>query len=225
MDAQTFFDIAVIGSYFFLTAACFIGFIRFKSLGNDQLILLLLLAISVAVELVGRILWKFSLGNLFLYHFYSIAEFTLLGTLYKRNLTGVVKSVYSTSIIALFIIFAVVNTIFFQRLKEFNSNVTFAESLLLIVWALLYFYKLLRDMEHRQLQRVPMFWINMSVLTYFSGAFLLFHVANELFTFPKEEIAILWGTHALFNIVHYFLYGIALWVKPEGFPISKDSTS
>lgn len=119
------------------------------------------------------------------------------------------------SVMALFVMFALINTLFFQSLEEFNSHVTFVESLSLIVFAILYFYKMLRALEHRRLERVPMFWINMSVLTYFSGALILFHVANELIPLPLEERGAIWGTHAVFNIVHYFLYGVALWVKPE----------
>lgn len=217
MTVTDFFEKAALAVHILMVGAIVMGLVKVKSRTGDQLLLLSLIIISGLVELIGRMLWQKSMNNLFLYHFYTIIEFLLLGALYARNLAGLIKPFYMKVLIAAFVMFAVANTIFFQSLKEFNSNVTFVESLLLIVLSLAYFYKLLRDMNHRKLERVPMFWINMSVLTYFSGALLLFHVTNELFTFPKEEIAMLFSTHALFNIVHYLLYGIALWVKPETF--------
>jgi hypothetical protein len=60
-----------------------------------------------------------------------------------------------------------------------------------------------------------MFWINISVLTYFSGAFVLFHVANDLIPEPLKIRGVIWGVHSLFNIVHYSLYAVALWIVPE----------
>jgi hypothetical protein len=85
----------------------------------------------------------------------------------------------------------------------------------MIVLAMIYFYKLLRDLKHKNLERVPMVWINMSVLTYFSGALMLFYVSNELANMPPEDRVVVWGTHAVFNVVHYALYAVALLVKAE----------
>jgi hypothetical protein len=215
VNAQDFFEKALLVNYASIAGAFVSGVIRRRSLDSNQRLLFMLVACVLLTEVIGRILWSLGTNNLFLYHFYSVVEFILLGTVYARNLQGLIKPVYLYALIASFVLFAVINTVFFQGLTEFNSHVTFVESLLLIGLALAYFYKLLRDTEHRKLERVPTFWINMSVLTYFSGAFLLFHVANELIAFPAEERTALWGTHALFNVVHYLLYAIALWVKPE----------
>jgi len=214
MSSTLFFEITRGIFHLLLILAVVIGTIRFRKLSFDQRILLCLLACTLVAEAVSVLLWHFKMNNNFVYHVYSVFEVFFLGTLYIRNLQGLLPAVYLKACIGLLGVFAMVNTLFFQSLKEFNSNVTFVESLLLIILSTLYFYKLLRDLEHRKLEREPMFWINMSVLTYFSGALLLFHVANELLSLPEEERAAIWGTHALFNIIHYLLYGIALWVKP-----------
>src|SRR5688572_21354148 len=215
MSSTVFFEITRAIFHVLLVSALIVGFIRFGKLNFDQRILVCLLAGTLVVEVVSVLLWWLKMNNNFLYHGYSVFEVLLLGSLYSRNLRGLVQPVYVKLCIGLLCTFALANTLFFQSLKEFNSNVTFIESLLLIILSILYFYKLLRDLEHRKLEREPMFWINMSVLTYFSGALLLFHVANELISFPEGERAAIWGTHALFNIVHYLLYGMALWVKPQ----------
>lgn len=198
----------------FLALALVIGLFRFKKFTGDQRLLYYLVVTASVAELLSEILWRLKMNNLFLNHFYAVAEFYILGFLYARHLDGLIKSVYIRGLMLIFVLFAVINAIFLQELNTFNSNVTFAESLLLLLMAMLYFYKLLRYLEHQELQLVPMFWINMSVLTYFSGALMLFHVANELIPLPKDEIEAIWGTHAVFNIVHYGLYTVALWIKP-----------
>jgi hypothetical protein len=215
MDTSLFFEKMVLACYVILSGAVLIGVLRFKTLNNDQRILFFLLILTSLVQLSSTILWKYKMNNLFLYHFYTVAEFLLLGVLYAKHLNGLVKTTFMQGLMFAFVILALINTLFFQSLNEFNSNITFTESLLMIVFSVLFFYKLLRDLQHRKLERVPIFWINMSVLTYFSGALILFHVSNELISIPKEEREIVWGTHAVFSLVHYFLYAVALWVKQE----------
>jgi hypothetical protein len=205
-----FFDTALVLNYVSIVSAFAVGVFRWKSQNRDQHLLMLLLCLVLLTEVAGKILWHLGKNNLFLYHFYCVGEFTLLALLYERNLVGLIESFYIRMLIGIFVSFAVVNTLFYQPLTEFNSNTTFVGSLLLIILSMLYFYKLLRDLEHRKLERVPMFWINMSVLSYFSGALMLFHVANELIPLPEEERTAIWGTHSVFNIVHYVLYAIAL---------------
>ncbi|MDJ1506578.1 hypothetical protein [Xanthocytophaga agilis] len=126
-----------------------------------------------------------------------------------------IKSVYVLAVMIAFALFAIINTVFFQSLKQFNSHTIFVECILLIVLAILYFYKELRDLENRHLERVPMFWINASVLTYFSGSLVLFYVANDLISESMKTKGVIWGTHALFNIVHYILYAIALLIRNQ----------
>jgi hypothetical protein len=214
VSTAVFFSTAVLTGQGFLALALLVGLFRFKRLAYEQRLLYYLVVTASAAELLSEILWRLKVNNLFLNHFYAVAEFSILGMLYARHLDGLIKPIYIRGVVLAFGLLALINVIFFQGLETFNSNVTFAESLLLILLAMLYFYKLLRYLEHRVLQHVPMFWINMSVLTYFSGALILFHVANELIPLPKDEIEAIWGTHALFNIVHYALYVVALWVKP-----------
>jgi len=215
MKSQFFFEASRAIAFLLILMSIVIGFTKVKRLSNDQQILLALLIIVLAVESFSLIPWSFGVNNFYIYHFYSVVEFLLLGSLYKKHLDGLIKSIYTLVLMIAFVTFALINALFFQSLNEFNSNVTFTECLLLIILSILYFYKLLRDLDHKKLERVPMFWISMSVLTYFSGALILFHVANELIPIPQEERVAVWGTHALFNVVHYFLYGVALSIAPE----------
>lgn len=214
MELTSLFETAVLIGQCIVALCVLIGILRFKALNTEQRILFILIALTGLVELASRILWMNKISNLFLYHIYAVVEFSLLSILYTRHLKGLIKPVFIEVVIVGFILFAILNSIFFQSLRQFNSNVTFIECLLLIILSILYFYKLLRDLNHKKLEYEPMFWISMSVLTYFSGALILFHVANDLIPIPEKERVAVWGVHALFNIVHYLLYAVALFVNP-----------
>lgn len=218
MKNLSFFEAARSIFHFILVVDLAVGTLTFRKLIFDQKILYYLMICVAVEELVTVSLWKLKRNNNFVYHFYAVAELLLLGTLYAAHLKTWIKPVYMRTLFVLFVLFAVLNALFFQSLREFNSNVIMVSSLLLIMLALLYSYKLLHDLDHHPLKQVPMFWINMSVLTYFAGAFLLFNVVNDLVPQPLKERQVVWGVHAVFNIVHYLLYGIALWVTPSKSP-------
>lgn len=213
MSTRNFSEVTLYLGYALLGISLLIGCLRFRRLSNDQFTLWLLVVFAAVTELISRVLWSFKVSNLFLYHIYCVAEFSLLIILYRRNLKGLIHPHFFTSLIAAFILFAVVNTLFFQNLRQFNSNVMFVECLVLIILSILYFFKELRDLEHRNLEKVPMFWINASVITYFSGTLVLFYAVNDLIPVPLKDQGIVWGVHALFNIFHYGLYSVALGIK------------
>lgn len=215
MNPQTLFETIEWINYSSMLVALIIGIVRLKTVNRDQLTLLILIGLVTIVEIVGRILWYSSTNNLFLYHFYSVAEFLLLGSLYKKQLSYLISAKYFNLIFLAFVLFAVINTLFFQSLKQFNSNVTLTESLLLIVFSILYFYKELHYLENPNLAKVPMFWINAAIITYFSGSLVLFHVANDLIPVPMKEMGVVWGVHAIFNMIQYTLFAVALAVKVE----------
>lgn len=215
MEIDFFFRNSLYVGYLSLAISVIIGLVRLKKLNGDQQLLLILIGLVILVEISSRILWYLSTNNLFLYHFYAVIEFLLLATLYNKHIHRLIKPMYMFIIMTSFVLFAIINTAFFQSLKQFNSHVTFVECILLIVFAILYFYKELRDLENRHLERIPMFWINASVITYFSGSLVLFYVANDLIPESMKVKGVVWGTHALFNIVHYALYAVALLVKNQ----------
>ncbi|MDJ1485702.1 hypothetical protein QNI19_35065 [Cytophagaceae bacterium DM2B3-1] len=215
MENFVFLEITRWIVHLLILACILIAILRFRTLQFEQKIVFYLLSITLPVELVSVWLWKVHINNNFIFHFYTVAEFLLLAIIYRKHLNTLIKSVHVLAVMIAFVLFAVINTVFFQSLKQFNSHTIFVECILLIVLAILYFYKELRDLENRHLERVPMFWINASVITYFSGSLVLFYVANDLISESMKTKGVIWGTHALFNIVHYVLYAIALLIRNQ----------
>jgi len=197
----------------FVPAVIFL--VRSKVLDTVQKKLAILVLVTLLVEVISRILWYKKINNLPIYHFYAVIEFLLILNIYKEPLRKVLDTKYLVIIGLGFTGFAILNAIFFQDLFTFNSNVTTLMGLLVVVFALSYFYALLKEVRYGALETNPMFWINSGFLIYFSSNLILFYMNNSLFKEVSEASLILWGLHAIVNIVLTIFYTIALWVRPK----------
>jgi hypothetical protein len=175
---------------------------------------ILLVAIFV-VEAIANVLWYRKENNLPIYHFYSIVECLLIINLYKDALKDVFSKHFFTILGLTFTIFAIVNMIFFQALTTFNSNVTTVLGFLVIFLCLCYFYALLKEETYSPLEKKPMFWINAGFLIYFSSNLILFFINNSMFTKADAVSYLVWGLHAVVNIILILFFTIAIWIHPN----------
>ncbi|WP_109436403.1 hypothetical protein [Aquimarina sp. AU119] len=213
--SRTLFEYLTFGAFIFLFAPLIVSIFKFISFNFLQKRLLLLILVTVLVEVISRILWYKQVNNLPVYHFYTVIEFLLIINVYRFELSKVFSKLFFIIISIGFVIFAIINTLFFQNLTTFNSNVTTLLGLIVIFFALSYFYALLKEVKYRTLESNPMFWINSGFLIYFSSNLILFYMNNTLFKGVTEASLILWGLHAIVNIVLTIFYTIALWVNPK----------
>ncbi|AXT52137.1 hypothetical protein D1818_15295 [Aquimarina sp. BL5] len=188
---------------------------RFKKLNKVQIRLLYLLGLVLIVEFVSNMLWRQKINNLPLYHFYAVIEFLLIINIYRKVLSGIFSKNFFVILGVGFGIFSLANTLFFQDLYTFNSNVTTLMGLLVIFFSLSYFYALLKEVKYSALETNPMFWINSGFLIYFSSNLILFFINNNMFKGSTEASYLVWGLHAIVNIVLTIFYTIALWVNPK----------
>jgi len=82
---------------------------------------------------------------------------------------------------------------------EFNSISRSTEGVLLIVHSTIYFSKLFKEKKIKKLEAEPSVWLNIAVLVYFSGSFLLFGFSNLLLSMNSYEIKEIWGIHAIIS--------------------------
>jgi hypothetical protein len=163
--------------------------------------------ISLLAIIVGTVLHK---PNLFLLHIYTIFDFILLTLIFKPVLGARLTRFLTIA----FSLFAATNSIFFEHLRTENVLNRSLSALILMFYALSFFTKTLREMKIQKLENEPLFWISIGVLFYNAGSFFIF-----LFSHYLTPIQDLWytyfGIHAIFTILLYVCYTIALWVQPK----------
>lgn len=214
MITKQFISSLLLVPYYFIGLTLIVGISRFNSLVRTQHLLFILVCITAITEIASRILWSHKMNNLPLYHFYAVIEFLLLSSIYKRKLKIYNANKWMVYCMIIVVLFAVINAVFLQNLFEFNSNFLTVSSGCLIVFSILYFIQLLNEPKYYKLERNSMFWINAGVLVYFTSSMILFHVSNLLIPETLKVRGLAWGIHALFNVIHYISFSIALWVKP-----------
>ncbi len=214
MNKELFENLSLISS-FIAVIPLLLAIFNLKKLSKIQTKLVYILVIVLVVESISSILWNQKINNLPLYHFYTVIEFLLIINIFMTALSGVFSKLFFLIVSIVFIVFAIVNTLFFQDLYTFNSNATSVLGILVIFFALSYFYALLKEMKYNALETNPMFWISSGFLIYFSSNLILFYINNSLFKGSTEASYLVWGLHAIINIVLTIFYTIAIWVKPK----------
>lgn len=141
---------------------------------------------------------------------YRIFEFiTLLYVYYTIWKNGKNRIVYISFALAYSLFF--IAELSFNSQKQLNSYSITLTSLVFIYFSVRYFYLLMRDLPTDQIQRLPMFWVNTGVLTYFAGGLFLFAMRNYVITVFNDNQTTYWSFHNFLNIVKNLLFAVALW--------------
>lgn len=210
MHKDVSFFLADVSSYIGLIPG-FLAFFRLKNSLPEYRQLAVLVWVGTLINLFATFIGVFlHKPNLFLLHIYTIFDFILLTLIFKP----VLNPRLTRFLIIGFPLFATINSIFFEHLKTENVLNRSLSALILMFYALSFFTKTLREMKILNLEKEPMFWISIGVLFYNAASFFIF-----LFSYYLTANRNLWftyyGIHAIFTILLYICYTIALWVQPK----------
>ncbi|WP_108804739.1 hypothetical protein [Aquimarina sp. Aq107] len=214
MTKEVFENITLV-AFILLFLPLVVAIVRYKFLNSSQRKLSILVLCIVIVEITSRLLWYKKINNLPVYHFYIIIEFILIIYIYRDELSRLFPKLFFAILSIGFTIFSIGNTLFLQDINTFNSNATTLLGIIVIFLSLSYFYALLKEVKYSALETNPMFWINAGFLIYFSSNLILFFINNNMFQGSTEASYLVWGLHAIVNIVLTIFYTIALWVSPK----------
>jgi hypothetical protein len=109
-----------------------------------------------------------------------------------------------------YVLFATTNLLFIQK-TSINSYSLIFQAIVVILYALYYFYWLLRELPTTQLQRLPMFWINSAYIIYYSGNLFLFVFTSYLVNVLNNNLLVYWTLHNVLGIIEGLMIIVALW--------------
>jgi hypothetical protein len=172
-------------------------------------ILLYLLASMVttllAVSLVRLAGYR---NNLFLFHFFTPVEYILLATLYYQSLKGRrIKKLVLLSI-PLFIAYSVFSSVAIQKFSSNNSSTIIIESILMILWSLLFLREVLLYQEVMNLTQFAMFWITVGILFYFTGNLVIEGMLDYMIRHSMELARRIYRFSYLFSYLLFILFSV-----------------
>jgi len=198
----------LIYSSFAVIVPFFAGIIRFRKLEQPLRYLAILIFFDFATEAAGHVLFFLKLSNQFLWPIFIPIEFGLLAWIYRYELRGMIVNRLIPLLIILFTVYVFVDWI---KAKEGGLSAIphFIEGVLILFFVLCYYYKNLKTVV-MHLERQPMFWLSTGLFIYFSADSVIFIFSNYIQAFSEHFNNQVWLIHALFNILLYVFYTLAL---------------
>jgi hypothetical protein len=188
-----------------------ISVIHYRHLNELLRPLFILFVISGVIEITNKVHLEIGVNNLYIFHIFTVLEFTLISLFYSRFFKRYFNSILIKIPIILFLGVCVVDYAIngFKFIDSFSISI---ESIVLIFYSLLLFYLVLKNLVFDNLLAAPVFWINTAILVYFSGNLVLFVFSNYMMANSNNTHFILWALiHSFLNIVYNILLSFGFW--------------
>lgn len=179
--------------------------------------ILLLTLLSFISNFIMAVLWLNVMNNMYIGNIYVLLETSIFFVIYKKNLGKLFSIAFFVSIVSIFYLSFLLN-LYVQGFYEINSYTRTLESMIMIFFALSYFYKTMQTLDSDNLIKEPMFWLNSGVLLYFSANVFVFVFSNFVSKYSIDTNIIIWAIHSIFYALFFIMLSTALWVVPQHKP-------
>jgi hypothetical protein len=190
MSVELVIGVAVVQTILSALIAIF-SFYKYRQRDRLMILVGLLFSFSFAFNVFQFLALKFGanitmniIGDV-----YEIIFFILAGVIYdcatNQQLRRTIM-IFS----GLFLIGSIMNLLFGQ--KDLASITKLASNLMLLVYCVAYFFKLMRDLPAIHVHRLPMFWINSAFLLYSAGTVFLFAFIEYVINAYADKVASFW---------------------------------
>lgn len=190
----------------------------YKRLPKELKIFSWFLLVTGLIQLLSLILALQSINNMPLLHLYVALGFSFLCWFYATVLRQFIDRRIVLVSGLLFLLFTLVNSIFFQDIFTFNSNALTIESILIIILSLSTFMLFLNDAmtEGRRELSTSLNWINSGLFIYYVSNLLIYYFGSVITrSFSQSLNLYTWVFHSFFSVVMYLCFFIGLWKRPK----------
>ena len=184
-----------------LSAVIFVAcFYKFQARSKTIRLIGLLFFASFLASGIGLKFYPNETGSV-----YDLVSILILTLIFNHVTSGKFNKLFFT-FTAIYLIFGISNLIFLQK-SGIASYTKLFSSLLIIFYAIIYFYRLMVELPTVHLQRLPMFWFNSGFLLYYAGNVFVFAFMSYLVEVLKDDLILYGGFHNM------------LWIITEGLVI------
>lgn len=171
----------------------------------------IILGASLLVEILGHIgYWVFRVNMNFLSMIFEFVIVALYYIFYSQKISSSKALLTMKLLLAGFVVFHLTSVII--KGPHNTHDITGAlRSMILVIYSLMFFYNLMKDLPTQLVTRLPMFWINASVLLYYSTILIISILAEYIVNVLKGDIILTWMVHNFMGVVHYSMIAIGLW--------------
>jgi len=113
--------------------------------------------------------------------------------------------------VVVYLILAVLNAIFFQPPHVIATYTLVMQCAVLISFSVTFFFILRKELPRQVYIALPIFWINLAVIVYYSALLPIYMVTDYIYITLKLSIIPLWMVHNSVGVVYYIFLAIGLW--------------
>lgn len=202
-------------SILFIYLAFFIGILRYKYFSKELKTFFYFVAFGVFTESYTKFHQHFIMKQTTpIGHFYFPIAFLILFFFYYQLLNKFIKPIYFFIVIGVYEVYCIINPILIQGLFEYSSLVGAIGALLVFIFSVVYFIKVMSEAKIEKLSHEPLIWINTALLIYYSFNFFYFSLYNLRVIASIEMAKLVTGFFGVFNLLFYLIITV-------GFAISK----
>lgn len=170
---------------------------------NKYVILLLALWLLTSATAIGLTYYAGIKNNLFIFHITTPLEYLIISLLYRDAFVNTaIKKMISISI-PFFILGSIVLSVFIQSIQSNNSYVVILESIILIIFSLLFLREVLLLQQVMILHRFPMFWISVGIMFCYTGNLITEGMMNYM---VRQSMELAMRTYRFSFIFKYLLF-------------------
>jgi hypothetical protein len=174
------------------------------------------LLLQTVLNTTANILQHFyDLPNLYLYHTNCILSFLILSGYFMELLSFRFARPVLLLVIGLFLVFVVIDIIFWEGLDSFNSNSYSVASFIIIAYCLLYYYQKLTNPATMSIFKSRDFYYVTGLLTYFTSCFFIFVSYRKLTQENVANLGLVWRIHNVVFLIMCLYILIGFLCKPS----------
>jgi hypothetical protein len=186
--------------------AFLLGFYLYKRFPREIKILYYFVALGAVTEIYNKIHINYILKNSMpIGHFYYPLAIILLGIFYIQILKGFLKPAWIIVTISAYVTYCIINVVFIQGLFEYPSVTASLGSLILFLFSVAYFVKVMSEAKIEKLSTNPHIWVNTGILFYYSLGFFYHSLYNLRFKASIEIVYFAANTFSLVNQIFYII--------------------
>jgi hypothetical protein len=189
--------------------AFFIGLILYKRFPREIKTVFFFVAIGFLTEVYIKFHFYFIMKNgMPIGHFYFPIAISIAGIFYSQILNDFIKPALIKWIIIVYLIYCIINPIFIQGLFQYPSITGSIGALILFLFSVAYFVKIMAEAKIEKLSAEPLIWINSGFLVYYTVGFF-YHSLYNLRAKASMDVALFAiGLFAILNLLFYLIISV-----------------
>ena len=144
-------------------------------------------------------------------HTYISLSFVFIAMFYLHELQGYVNKKVIAGTTIVFVLFSILNVLFFQSYFDYPSLTAAISALILVVLSILLFSKVMTEGKIKHLSQSSLIWINTAVLIYYAGSFFYNILFNLMLSYSTVFLIKALSFFKILYVTFYFLLTIGFW--------------